>query len=133
LDESKDVPYESINLSILSVTEVMVGTLTASLPPLRRAFENTLNRILPESVIRSSRKTMANSYVLPDYGDNLNTRRSKRDDHESDDSSEKTILQDAENPGMHVMPGKSGEIVRTTHVSLTIDNTKSHSRNEDWA
>ncbi|KAF1345610.1 hypothetical protein EJ07DRAFT_170007 [Lizonia empirigonia] len=49
LNESADVPYESVNLSILSVTEVFVGTLTASLPPLRLLFESLLNKILPES------------------------------------------------------------------------------------
>lgn len=49
LNNSKDVPYESVNLLILLVTEVFVGTLTASLPPLRLLFENLPNKILPES------------------------------------------------------------------------------------
>ncbi|KZM28161.1 uncharacterized protein EKO05_0005837 [Ascochyta rabiei] len=133
LSESKDVAYESVNLSILSVSEVLVGSLTASLPPLRRLFENFLNRILSESVMGTNRRTMGNSYVLPDYDSKTNTRRVKQEEHESDDSSEKTILPDAAGSNAHIVEGKAGEIMRTTHVSLTVDDTKPHSRNEDWA
>lgn len=136
LNESHDVSYESINLSILSVTEVLVGSLTASLPPLRRLFESISNRILPDSVLGTRGRSNMNSYVLPDYnGSALNTRRSKRGDHESDDSSERTILPDAGGSHIQIVQGKSGEIMRTTRVSLTVDNTepKSKSRSEDWA
>lgn len=75
-----------------------------------------------------------NSYVLPDYnGSALNTRKSSH--HESDDSSERTILADGGAAHTQVVQGKSGEIMRTTHVSLTVDETepKPKSRNEDWA
>ncbi|KAJ4344336.1 hypothetical protein N0V95_006127 [Ascochyta clinopodiicola] len=133
LSESKDMSYEGVNLSIFSVSEVLVGSLTASLPPLRRLFENSLNRILPESVKGTSRRTMGNSYMLPQYDSKMNTKRMKQEDHESDDSSEKTILPGAAGSNMHIGEGKSGEILRTTHVSLTVDDTKSHSRNEHWA
>ena len=135
LNESKDVAYESVNLSIFSVAEVLVGALTSSLPPLRRLFENTLNRILPDSIMGSRGRSHMNSYVLPEYNSHLDTGRPKRQDHESDDGSEKTILPYAAGSNTHVMQGKSGEIVRTTHVSLTVDNKKPHttSRSEDWA
>ncbi|KAF9700594.1 hypothetical protein EKO04_001435 [Ascochyta lentis] len=132
LNESRDMSYQGVNLAILSVTEVLVGSLTASLPPLRRLFENFLSRILPESVKGSSRRTMGNSYVLPEFG-NMNTKRTKREDHESDDSSEKTILPGALGSSTNIEQGKSGEIMRTTHVSLTVDDTKPHPRNEEWA
>lgn len=133
LDESEDFTYESINLSVLSVAEVFVGALTTSLPPLRRAFENVLNRILPESVLGTDRRPNANSYRLPEYRSNHDTRRSKREDHDWDDNSEKTILSDAGGPNGHVVQGKSSDIVRTTHLSLTVDKTKPPGRNEDWA
>ena len=137
MNESKDVPYESVQLSILSVTEVLVGTLTASLPPLRRLFENLLNKVFPESVMGTRGRTHMNSFVLPEYATNVNTRRmTRREDHDCDDnSSEKTILPDATGSSTHVAQGKSGEIVRTTHVSLTVDDTKPdpNSRLEDWA
>ena len=95
-------------------------------------FENWLNRILPESMSARPR-TNAHSYALPDYASNLNTRRYKRGDHEFDDSSEKTILPDAGGSNTTFTPGKSGEIMRTTHVSLTVDNAKPPSRSDEWA
>lgn len=133
LNASKDVPYESITLSVLSVAEVLVGALTSSLPPLRHLFETTLNKVLPESVLGARGRTNGNSYALPSYSSNLNTRRSRRGDHESDNGSEKTILQEAAGSNTQVIQGKTGEIMRTTHVSLTVDNTEPRSRNEDWA
>lgn len=66
LNESKGIPYESVNLSIFSVSEVLAGTLTASLPPLRRLFENLPNKVLPESLVASKGRTHMDSYVLPD-------------------------------------------------------------------
>ena len=74
MNESKDIPYESVNLSIFSVSEVLVGTLTARLPPLRRLFENLLNKLLPESLASSKGRTHMNSYVLPDYSSHRETR-----------------------------------------------------------
>lgn len=134
MNESRDVSYESVNLSILSVTEVLVGSLTASLPPLRRLFENMLNRLMPNSVMATRGRSNINSYVLPEYnGIALNTRESRH--HESDNSSERTILADGEATHTQVVQGKSGEIIRMTHVSLTVDERepKPKSRNEDWA
>ncbi|KAF3050408.1 hypothetical protein E8E11_004424 [Didymella keratinophila] len=133
LNESRDVSYESVNLSILSVTEVLVGSLTASLPPLRRLFENMLNRLMPNSIMVTRGRSNMNSYVLPGYnGSALNTRKSRH--HESDDSSERTILADSGAAHTQLVQGKSGDIMRTIHVSLTVDETKpkSKSRN-DWA
>lgn len=114
LNESKDIPYESVNLSIFSVSEVLVETLTASLPPLRRLFENLLNKLLPESLASSEGRTHMNSYVLPEYSSHRETRRPRRGDPDCDDDSEKTILQDTSGSTTQIVPGKSGEIVRTT-------------------
>lgn len=135
LAESQDIGCESVNLSILSVTEVLVGTLTASLPPLRRLFDTVLSRVLPESVMQTKDQSQTTpSYVLPEYT-HTNTRRTRRDDHNCDDSSEKTILTDAAGSSTNVVQGKSGEILRITDVSMTLDNMKpnSKSRTEDWA
>lgn len=75
-----------------------------------------------------------NSYMLPDYkGSALSIRKSRH--HDSDDSSERTILAGGEATHTQIMQDKSREITRTTHVSLTVDETgpRSKSRNEDWA
>lgn len=135
LNASKDAPYESVNLSILSVTEVLVGTLTASLPPLRRLFENLLNRFFPESVLSTRGRSHMNSFVLPDYNSHKDSRRLRGGDPDCDDNSEKTILPDGGCSNTTVAQGKNGEIVRTTHVSLTVDHTKQHTnfRTEEWA
>jgi len=132
---SHDAGYESINLSILSVTEVLVGTLTASLPPLRRLFETTLSRFMPESVMGTKDRSQAiPSYVLPEYP-YASTGRTRRDDHDCDNNSEKTILAGAAGSSTHDVQGKSGDIVRTTHLSLTVDDTRPrpNHRTEDWA
>lgn len=63
-----------------------------------------------------------NSYVLPDYSSHRETIRPRRGDPDWDYYSEKMILQDASGSTTHIVPGKSGEIVRTTQVSLTLDN-----------
>jgi hypothetical protein len=81
----------------------------------------------------TKRRTNAHSYALQDYASNLKTRRTKHADHDSDDSSEKTILQDASGSNTTVVQGKSSDIIRTTHVSLTVNNTTLPSRNEDWS
>jgi hypothetical protein len=135
LNESRDIPYESVNLSIFSVSEVLVGTLTASFPPLRKLFENLLNKVLPESLVSSKRRTHMNSYVLPDYSSHRETRRPRRGDPDCDDHSEKTILPDASASSTHIVTGKSGEIVRTTQVTLTVDDQEPESkpRREEWA
>ena len=105
LNESKDVPYASVNLSILSVTEVFVGTLTASLPPLRLLFETLLNKIHPESATSTRGRSHENSYVLPPYGMNRNTVQMKPGRESDDNSSVRTML----------------KIKKTTHVSMTVD------------
>jgi hypothetical protein len=91
---------------------------------------------MPNSVMATKGRSNMNSYVLPDYnGSALNTRKSRRADDDSDDSSQRTILADGRASHTHIVQGKSGEIVRTTHVSMTVDETEPNpkSRNEDWA
>ncbi|KAJ4989716.1 hypothetical protein SVAN01_04746 [Stagonosporopsis vannaccii] len=135
LAESHDIGYESVNLSILSVSEVLVGTLTASLPPLRRLFENTLSKFMPDSVMGTKDRSQAMpSYVLPEYS-LKNPIQAKRDNHDCDDNSEKTILADVAGSSTYVEQGRSREILRTTHVSLSVNNIQPTSipRTEDWA
>lgn len=76
------------------------------------------------------------SYVLPDYsGSALSTGKSRRGNHDSEDSSERTILPNGVASYTQNLQGKIGEIMRTTRVSLTMDETEpqSQSRNVDWA
>ncbi|KAF1362268.1 hypothetical protein EJ07DRAFT_107596 [Lizonia empirigonia] len=126
LNESADVSYESVNLSILSVTEVFVGTLTASLPPLRLLFESLLNKILPESAASIRGNSHMNKYVLSNYGSNPRTKPGF-----DDGSSEQAIiLPDPQGSA------KKGHILRTTHVRMTVDVERTpHMGNHpnDWS
>lgn len=99
LNESVDVAYQSVNLSVLSVTEVFVGTLTASLPPLRLLFENLLNRARPNTTTSTHDQSKKDSYVLSNW---QKPRKS------ADNSSEDAILD----------PPPTAIIVRTTHVII---------------
>lgn len=105
LNDSPDPTYTAVPLSIFSQTEVCAGMITSCLPPLRKTFENLLKRVLPESVVGSS-KTKGNSYALPAYGSQL-SRTGVKPNHDTDGESEE-----------HILDPKSGGIVRTTQVSI---------------
>ncbi|KAF3031366.1 hypothetical protein E8E12_001204 [Didymella heteroderae] len=94
LNETTDASYESINLSVLSVTEVFVGTLTASLPPLRLFFEKLLDIVLARFGLRTPAGPHTDSYVLPNIlstqvTDRANKKQLPRD---SDDDSQKNMI-----------------------------------------
>jgi hypothetical protein len=133
LNESPDPTYTSVNLSIFAVTEVFVGAFTASLPPLRKTFEDILRRVLPESVFGTSRES-ENSYAMKGMGSQQTTKvsRPRHDlDNESDTaSSEHEILS-----GEGSVGGKdSGHgIVCTTEVSMSVDEKSFvESKNHTW-
>lgn len=127
---SKDPTYTSINLSIFAVTEVFVGAFTASLPPLRKTFENFLHCVLPESLLGStarSRKSMSkgtgNSYAMREVGNsyvlNGNAIGSQsRPKHDLDNDSEHSILE-----AQQSLEGKDtiGTITCTTEISVAGD------------
>ncbi|KAF3006815.1 hypothetical protein E8E13_010509 [Curvularia kusanoi] len=139
---STDPTYESINLSIFAVTEVFVGAFTASLPPLRKTFENILHRVLPESILGSvsrSRKSMGkhsgNSYAMKEIGNsyvldgNIAGDRA-RPKHDLDNDSEHSMLQVQQS-----LEGKDtvGTITCTTDISVTGDERGSiRSQGHDW-
>jgi hypothetical protein len=109
LNTSPDATYTSINLSIFAVTEVFVGAFTASLPPLRKTFEDLLHKVLPESVFGSTKDT-ENSYGMRTVGSKRNTRVS-RARHDLDNESDTASSENSEHG-----------IVCTTEVSLSVDD-----------
>jgi hypothetical protein len=109
LNTSPDATYTSINLSIFAITEVFVGAFTASLPPLRKTFEDLLRRVLPESVFGSTRDT-ENSYGMRGVGTKQSIRIS-RARHDMDNESDTTSSENSEHG-----------IVCTTEVSLSVDD-----------
>ena len=109
LNKSPDPTYTSLNLSIFAITEVFVGAFTASLPPLRKTFEDLLRKVLPESVFGSTRDT-ENSYGMRTIGTKQSTRIS-RARHDLDNVSDTAGSDNSEHG-----------IVCTTEVSLSVDD-----------
>lgn len=129
LYESSDPTYTSVNLSIYAISEVFVGAFTASLPPLRKTFENLLHKVLPTSLTGSSKNTRS-SYIMK--GVSEHSVKSTRIQHERDDDSERGIL-----PDDQISRTKSADnvITKTTLVSVTADDKSMRSRHgqDDWA
>ncbi|KAH7082985.1 Alpha/Beta hydrolase protein [Paraphoma chrysanthemicola] len=128
LNESPDPTYTSVNLSIYAIAEVFVGVFTACLPPLRKTFDDILRRILPAGMV-SSRGTR-DSYALNKLSNrSTNVTKESKVKHESDGDSDYAILEENQ-------PGKQGsvdEILKTTEVSVTVDDkTSQRSRGDDW-
>lgn len=129
LKNSPDPTYTSVNLSVFAIAEVFVGAFTASLPPLRKTFENLLHKILPASLTGVS-KTTENRYALKGVGSQLSTKPAKPK-HECDDDSERSIF-----PADQISIGKGSDhaITKTTQVSVTADSFSVVSKNQqdDW-
>lgn len=89
LADTKDPSYESVNLSIFALAEVFVGAFTASLPPLRKTFENQLRKILPTTFTAS--KGSRQSCALENIEFKVSSK-SWRTKHETDDDSELGIM-----------------------------------------
>ncbi|EUC34371.1 hypothetical protein COCCADRAFT_35937 [Bipolaris zeicola 26-R-13] len=122
LANTKDPSFESVNLSIFASAEVFVGAFTASLPPLRKTFENFLRKILPTSITGSSgkgSKVSRQSYMLDDM-EARSTAKSWPGKPETDGDSELGILPDE---GIARPTNSSDQaITKTTHVTVTEDD-----------
>jgi len=133
LNVSKDPTYDSVNLSIFAISEVFVGAFTASLPPLRKTFENLLKQVLPVSLTGASRtpKGSVESYELPQSKSKLNDKSRRREDDVEDDDSELGILPDED--VIRERKDSDQSITKTTHVSVTADSKSiSSRRHSDW-
>ncbi|PSN72643.1 hypothetical protein BS50DRAFT_630650 [Corynespora cassiicola Philippines] len=144
--KTQDPTWDGINLSIWSATELSVGILIASLPPLRKAFDRMFQRILP-STITGSHKTPGYGYGHSSNANNIrmNTfqnNRTHKSGHpgesilDNDDESERAILDDDDE-------GKGPGIIKTTKVTVSEEGETSSQRdrespgsykpNNDWA
>ncbi|KAI0585147.1 NAD-binding-10 domain containing protein [Pyrenophora tritici-repentis] len=65
LMKTRDPTWDGTSLSIWSATELSVGILTASLPPLRKQFEGLTQKILPSSFLKGRSKPTGQ--VMPLY------------------------------------------------------------------
>ncbi|KAF2024212.1 hypothetical protein EK21DRAFT_117999 [Setomelanomma holmii] len=110
---SREVYYESVTLSIWSVTEVAIGIVVASLPPLRKSFDGFFKHMISSVIsknaltgVRPSR-TGFEKFNLPMY-------RSQQGRKVTDDDSDRAIVEDAE-----IEDGRwNSGFLRTTRISI---------------
>jgi hypothetical protein len=103
---TKDPTWDGVNLTIWSATELSVGILITSLPPLRKQFDKMFRLILPstfQTKQRSRSRSRGNSIPL------YNTSKPPRSGARADGSSEEHILTEE-------ALGGEGKIVKTTTV-----------------
>jgi hypothetical protein len=106
-------------LAIWASAEASIGILIASLPPLRKAFDNMFKRILP-STLQTSQKTNHAGYGQSSGKIRMSTFQNSKayNSHvtggsalDSDGDSDRAILDDEEN--------KVTGITKTTHVTIS--------------
>jgi hypothetical protein len=124
LNSSPDPTYTSVNLSIYAIAEVFVGVFTACLPPLRKSFDQVLHKVLPAGLISSRNTKSRDSYAIKPLSNPSHVAKGAKGSHESDADSDCGILKTKES---------RDEIIRTTLVSVTIDDKASEDkRSGDW-
>jgi hypothetical protein len=134
LNSSPDPTYTSVNLSIYAIAEVFVGVFTASLPPLRKTFDDLLHNVLPGSLLSSrgtrSRDSCALEGALKACSNpTSNVTKGSRMANESDADSEYAMSE------VHVLKaqGSEDEILKTTQVSITVnDRASERHANDKW-
>lgn len=100
LQKTRDPTWDGVNLTIWSATELSVGILVASLPPLRKQFEKILRRVLPSTWQTSKERTPGSRSGIPMYNvtkvSKRNTKIMGRSDIGIDDGdSERSILSES--------------------------------------
>jgi hypothetical protein len=112
IQNKKEAYYESVTLSIWSMSEVTAGIVVANLPPLRKSLESLLKRVIPSAGsddILSRNKSLNykfESYNLPTYHSQINRSR-------GDGDSDKAILE-VESEDRQQGPG----IMKTTEIEI---------------
>jgi hypothetical protein len=122
----EEVYYESVTLSIWSMTEVSIGIVVANLPPLRKFFDGLLRNTLSKSSTSRSILSRFQSFHLPTYHTQYDPRATDEgmtgksaklhcvttvtEDHESG----KAIIED-----VYLREDKqSNDLMRPSHASI---------------
>jgi hypothetical protein len=120
ITQTNDPTWDGTNLSIWSSAELSIGILISSLPPLRKAFDNMFQKILPSTMTGSKTPQLNYGYGNSTHGNHVrldtyeNNRRTRKSVHpgdsvlDNDSDSERAILEEGDGKGMG--------IVKTTKV-----------------
>ncbi|KAH7112095.1 hypothetical protein B0J11DRAFT_186942 [Dendryphion nanum] len=122
LRKTTDPTWDGVNLTIWSATELSVGILIASLPPLRKQFDRMFRLILPSTFqTKSKSKTPGNS--IPLYTVSKPMGRSGVHD---DGSSEQHILPEDSHEGK-IVKTVVHEITNTERTDTSQGPARTHS------
>jgi hypothetical protein len=125
ITQTQDPTWDGVNLTIWSSCELSIGIIIASLPPLRKAFDDLFKKLLP-STLTNPGKPPQNG-----YGNSTNihmsTFQSGKAYHSrlpggsvlDDSDSDRAVLEDEE--------GKAG-MIKTTKVMVTEEVEESSSK-----
>jgi hypothetical protein len=122
--KTRDPTWDGSNLAIWSATELSVGVLIASLPPLRKQFDTFFRRVIPSTFLGTKSKTRASGNGIPLYNVTIGSKTSRgrfrvdKDDDNDDGDSERHILNDSERPGKN-------EITKTVVHEVRSEDRKS--------
>jgi hypothetical protein len=130
LNSSSDPTYSSVNLSIYAIAEVFVGVFTACLPPLRKTFDGFLRNVLPDGLMSSRATRTRESCALKAFSDpSTSAIKKSKSDNTSDGDSDYAILEEQRSRAQ----GSQDEIVKTTQVTVTVDDKASERlKTDDW-
>ena len=113
-----------MDLTIWSATELSVGILIASLPPLRKQFDQMFRYILPTTFTTKS-KTPGNSIPLYNISKQFSKPMGHSDDND-DGSSERHILPEEASPDGKITKTVVHEITSMERESTVNGPVRSH-------
>jgi len=125
ITKTQDPTWDGVNLTIWSSSELSIGILIASLPPLRKAFDHLFKKFMP-STLTGSGKTphygYGNSSVAQGNSIHMKNFQGSKAYHsrlpgesilDGDDESDRAILDDDQ---------KGSGIMKSTDVQVTVTN-----------
>jgi hypothetical protein len=132
--KTQDPTWDGVNLTIWSSCEASIGILIASLPPLRKAFDQFFQRFLPSTLQNTNAKTPYYGYGKSSHGDiRMGTFQSSKAYRsrlpgesvlDNDSDSDRAILKDEESRG--------AGITKTTQVTVLEEIRRANSRGPDF-
>jgi hypothetical protein len=128
LNNSPDPTYTAVNLSIYAMAEVFVAAFTACLPPLRKTFDTMLHQMLPNISFVATPGQTHGSHELRGGSNRSVMDRVSALRKGSDADSDHAFLENRDG-------GKELdiEILKTTQVSVEVDDqTLESRRDDDW-
>jgi hypothetical protein len=138
---TKDPTWDGTNLTIWSSVEASIGILIASLPPLRKAFDNLFQNILPSTLQNSHLKTPQHGYSNSSHGNirmkalqnskAYNSRIRGESILDNDGDSDRAILEEEGNSS-GIMKTMKVTVFEEVEASSSKESEVSQKQSHDW-